>query len=188
MIISVNFLGDGLRDAFDTTSADALIDWQEKPPRWWRRVLRRIVRRAATGAAQRLAVTWNRTGALRPLRAHDLGWALAGGERPLVECLAAERPAPRIPIPAPLSRAIAPLGVVAMSVSRLLLGIERLPVALRLLRRLIAILCSWWSFSTAIHRLRYPVHFNASEGSSPCRARTTTALTCYHIAAGPAQR
>ncbi len=157
MIISVNFLGDGLRDAFDTTSTDALIDWQEKPQRAWQRILGRLIRRVWDVVAPPLGVAWNAAMALRPRGEHDLGWTVAGSQIGV----STVRREPRIPIPAPLRRAVAPLGVVAAPLNRLVPRIERLPVALRLVPPVLAILCSMVVFLVGHSPLRYAEHFTA---------------------------
>lgn len=78
-VISVNFIGDGLRDALDATSATALIEWHERPPR--------RLARALLAAGQ---------GALRLAR------ALPRPRRPVVRlpaAIATRLPAERVVVP-----------------------------------------------------------------------------------------
>jgi peptide/nickel transport system permease protein len=135
-IVSVNFLGDGLRDAFDTTNSGALIRWKDRPERSGK------LWQAIAATAQLSA---------RPLlAARSMAGTVAGAT--LVR-----RPARRW---VPASRATAVRGGrLARPLARLIAPVERLPVAIRLIPPLAVMVALMPVFLLGHSPLRYAPHF-----------------------------
>jgi peptide/nickel transport system permease protein len=139
-ITSVNLLGDGLRDALDTSSTSHLIRWKARPVRdRWVQGRWLVGRFIGPAARPVFAVMSTMAAAAATLRARP------GRPRSAWEHV---EPAPRRSDTVP-------------GVARLTLQIERLPIAVRLLPPLVTILAGMAVFLYAHSPLRYSAHFTS---------------------------